>query len=222
MARPYELEVISDERLASGGFLRVRRLRLRNLRPDGSRSAEWVCDFVERPKGIDAVVVALWRAAADSPSGSVEVLVRDGLRPALFYGRPADRVPVADERERFLCTEVVAGIIEEGEVGMAAIRQRAAEEAWEEAGVRVRPDEFESLGSSFPTPGMAAEMFWFVAAQVRPGGESPPPGDGSPMEEGAATRWLPLDEAIRRCVAGEIEDAKTELVLRRLRDHLAS
>jgi ADP-ribose pyrophosphatase len=42
------------------------------------------------------------------------------------------------------------------------------------------------------------------------------------MEEGAELRWVALDEAIRLCVAGEIEDAKTELVLRRLRDRLAA
>jgi ADP-ribose pyrophosphatase len=219
-ARPYDLEVLSDELIGLGGFLHVRRLHLRNLRPDGTRSAEWVCDFVERRKGIDAVVVALWRAAAEAPSGRVEVLVRDGLRPALYYGRPAERVPMPEDRERFLLTEAVAGIIEEGEVGEAAIRARAADEAWEEAGVRIDPADFIALGTSFPSPGMTAERFWFLAARVPPGGEAPLPGDGSPMEEGATTRWLPLDEAIRMCVAGEIEDAKTELILRRLRDRL--
>jgi len=219
MTKPYDLDVISDEELGGGGFLHVRRLRLRNVRPDGSRSDEWVCDFVERRKGIDAVVVALWRKG--SARGEVEVLVRDGLRPALYFGRPANRVPMPDGRERFLCTEVVAGIIEEGEVGEAAIRQRAVDEAWEEAGVRLRPDELELLGTSFPSPGMTPERFWFVAGRVPDGSEAePPPGDGSPMEEGATTRWLPLDEAIRRCAAGEIEDAKTELILRRLKDRL--
>src|SRR5260221_4931677 len=129
-ARPYELEVISEEEIGRGGFLPLRRVRLRNARRDGSRSAEWLYDFVERTRGIDAVVLVLWRRAGD---GRVEILLRDGLRPALLWGRPEGRIPIADRRGYFLFTEVVAGIIEEGEVGEAAIRRRAADEAWEEA-----------------------------------------------------------------------------------------
>jgi hypothetical protein len=41
------------------------------------------------------------------------------------------------------------------------------------------------------------------------------------MEEGARTRWLSLEAALAACVRGEIADLKTELGLRRLRDHLA-
>jgi len=41
------------------------------------------------------------------------------------------------------------------------------------------------------------------------------------MEEAVTTRWLDLDRAIAACVAGDLEDAKTELGLRRLRDYLA-
>ncbi len=40
------------------------------------------------------------------------------------------------------------------------------------------------------------------------------------MEEGATLTWRPLDEAIAACEAGDIEDAKTEVALRRLRDRL--
>ena len=53
-----------------------------------------------------------------------------------------------------------------------------------------------------------------------PNGQQSPGGDGSPMEGGVATRWLELDDAIAACVRGELEDAKTELTLRRLREHL--
>jgi hypothetical protein len=42
------------------------------------------------------------------------------------------------------------------------------------------------------------------------------------MEEGARTRWLPLDDAIAACVRGDLCDLKTELGLRRLRDHIAA
>lgn len=218
--RPFGLAVLRDQQIGrEGGFLFVRRLRLRNLRPDGSRSREWLCDFVERPHGVDAVVLALWRRG----ERGVEVLLRRGLRPALVYGRDPARLPVADGREYFLVTELVAGIIEEGEVGMAAIRRRAADEAWEEAGARLEAEAVRSLGPpSFPSPGMTAERYWFVEAEVPAAAAlAPPPGDGSPMEEGAEVEWVPLAEALGRCARGEIEDVKTELGLRRLADLLA-
>jgi hypothetical protein len=41
------------------------------------------------------------------------------------------------------------------------------------------------------------------------------------MEEGARTRWLALDDAIAACTRGDLPDVKTELGLRRLREHLA-
>jgi len=54
-----------------------------------------------------------------------------------------------------------------------------------------------------------------------PAAQRPLTGDGSPMEEGARTRWLGLDDAIAACARGDLPDLKTELGLRRLRDHLA-
>lgn len=219
MTRPFELELLSDEEVGGGGFLHVRRLRLRNLRPDGSRSAEYVCDFVERRKGLDAVAVVVYRRPAGSP---VEVLLREGLRPALVYGRPPERVPLPEGRERFLLAEVVAGIVEEGEVGEVALRRRAADEVWEEAGLRVRPEAIELLGGSFPSAGMTAERFWLTAVEVAPDAAlAEPEGDGSPMEEGASVRWVALDEALAQCARGELEDAKTELALHRLAARLA-
>jgi hypothetical protein len=41
------------------------------------------------------------------------------------------------------------------------------------------------------------------------------------MEEGSRHRFVPLAEAIALCDRGEIEDAKTELLLRRLQARLA-
>ena len=55
-----------------------------------------------------------------------------------------------------------------------------------------------------------------------PDSARPPAGDGSPMEEGARVVWQDLDEAITACGRGEIEDMKSELALRRLRDRLAA
>lgn len=214
------LDVETDEIVGrEGGFLAIRRLRLRNRRDDGTLSAPYVCDFIVRPYGLDAVVVALYHRSGDR----IRVLVRDGLRPALAYGRARDGVPVPDPRPYMFFTELVAGIIESDDRGLDGVRRRAAAEVLEEAGYRVDAGAIQLLGATFPTPGAMAEKFWLVAAEVAaPDAQEPPAGDGSPMEEGATTRWLDLDEAIAACVRGDIEDMKTELTLRRLRDALAA
>jgi hypothetical protein len=67
---------------------------------------------------------------------------------------------------------------------------------------------------------MLLEKFYFCAVEVDPATQQALPGDGSPMEDGATTRWLALDAALAACVRGDIADLKTELGLRRLRDHL--
>jgi len=208
-------EVQREQRLAEGGFLSIRRLHLKLRRADGTLSREGIYDFVERPIGLDAAVVALWHR---DPAGRVQVLVRRGLRVPIDFGRPdSDRAPHP-------FTELVAGILEAGEHDEAALRRRAAAEALEEAGLTVDPAAVTRLGPPmYPTPGLFAELFHFVAAEVRdPAAAQPPEGDGSPFEEGATLAWLPLDQALAGCASGEIADLKTELALRRLADYLAS
>jgi ADP-ribose pyrophosphatase len=211
---------VDDDRVVGreeGTFLAVRRTRLRNRRADGSFSRAYVCDFVVRPYGRDAVVVIAWHLRAD---GEIAVLVRECLRPTLWLGRDVDAAPLPEARRLFL-TEAVAGIIEAGDRGEAGLRARAAAELLEEAGLVAAPDALVLLGAgTFPSPGSMPEKFYLVAAQVDPTTQREPDGDGSPMEEGASTRWLELDAAIAACVRGELCDAKTELGLRRLRDAL--
>ena len=100
-------------------------------------------------------------------------------------------------------------------------RERAAAEVAEEAGFIVDPTRVLLLGRGLlPSPGSMVEKFHFAAVEVDPAEQQSIEGDGSPMEEGSTTRWIPLDDAIAMCVRGEITDLKTELGLRRLRDHL--
>ncbi len=208
----------SDERTGEGGFLALRRLRMRNRRADGSASAPYVCDAVVRPYGQDAVVVAIY---ARTPRG-IEILVRECLRPVLPIVRDPARAPLPEQPHGMFLTELVAGIVEEGDRGEAGLRTRAAAETLEEAGFVVDPSAIVLLGAGMlPSPGCLVEKFYFTAVEVDPSTQQPLEGDGSPMEEGATTRWLPLDAAIDACVRGELIDLKTELGLRRLRDHLA-
>lgn len=219
MNPPFEID--SDEVVGrDGGFLAIRRLRLRNRRDDGTTSARYLCDFVVRPYGLDAIVVVVWHRDA---AGAVHVLVREGLRPALWFGRDPERMTVPDRTRRATLGELVAGILEEGDRGEAGLRARAAAEVHEEAGFAVDPAAIALLGAgSFPSPGSMPEKFFYAAVEVDPATQEPLAGDGSPMEEGATTRWWRLDDAIAACVRGELEDAKTELGLRRLRDVLGA
>lgn len=207
--RAKDVEILHDERVGQGGYLVIRRLKLRVVLSDGSRTAEGKWDYVERPAGLDAVVLALYRRREED----VEVLLRSGTRVPVVLGRP-------EPRTRFLFPELVAGILEPDDV----IAKRAADEAMEEAGLAVSASSVETLGPPmFPTPGMCPEVFHFVCCEVAHDAKATPPGgDGSPFEEGAELEWVALDEAVERCARGEIRDMKTEIGLRRLRDKLAS
>lgn len=220
-------EVVRSEELGRGGYLRLRRVFLRNRRADGTLSNEFFCEFVDRPRhGTDAVVVVLYtrtQPVAAEPLSSVLVLLRQGLRPALRFGRDPARLTVPDRGEYLFLTELVAGILEDEDRGEAGLRRRASLECREEAGLTVPPEAFAPLGARiFPTPGMAPEAFHLLCAEVDPTTALAPTGDGSPMEEGAGLAWVPLAEALARCERGEIEDAKTELGLRRLAARLAA
>jgi ADP-ribose pyrophosphatase len=198
------IDLLSDERVGRGGHLIIRRLKMRLLLADGTRTRDGSWDFVERPMGLDAVVLCLWRRG---PSG-VEVLLRSGLRVPLQFGRPEPRP--------LLFTELVAGILEPGD----NLQERAAAEALEEAGIRVNASSVQQLGTPmFPTPGMCAEQFHFASCEVAADAVAvEPQGDGSPFEQGARLEWVSLEEAFSRISRSEIQDLKTELALRRLRD----
>ena len=218
MPRVAAIELVEDRTATSRideGFLRLKRYRARNRRVDGSNSPEYPIDVIDRPT-LDAVAVVLWARTARG----VEVLTRRGLRPAAYFRR--GKVTALPEPEYLLLEEIVAGVLEPGEVGAAALAARAAAEAHEEAGVRVAPGALRPLGGPFfLVPGIASEKVHLLEGEIaRFGGdglfEAPHEGDGSPMEEGALLCWRELGEAIQACEAGEIADVKTELGLRRL------
>jgi ADP-ribose pyrophosphatase len=212
-------EIVSDERFGEGGFLQLRRCWLRNVRTDGTRSEKYICDFVERPRGLDAIAVVIWR---QEPDRKVRVLIRAGLRPPLQIGRPGIHfIPLDEPACPLLNPEIVAGLVEPSDHGEAGLRRRAAIECAEETGYPVSPEQVVLLGAgAMPVPGLLPEREYFAAVEVS-GAPGAPSGDGSPMEEGAGIRWWDLEEAISACVRGEISDFKTELGLRRFRDWLS-
>lgn len=192
------------------GFLHVRRLRVRNVRADGSHSTVYRVDVVDRPR-LDAVAVLLWRRGAQG----LEFLTRQNLRPAAHFRR--EKMPnLPDGRSHLFCEEIVAGLLEADDLGEAGLRHRAVEEVFEEAGFRVAPEAVVLLGPPFfVAPGIISEKIYLAAVEVTGLQASSPQGDGSPLEEGGAISWRSRASLESALGDGTIQDAKTELALRR-------
>ena len=214
-----KVEIVTDRTAANltEGYLRLYRWTLRNTYTDGTTSDLYPCDVVDRA-GIDAVAVVMYAIYPDTRT--VEVLLRETLRPGLMLRGQRD-LPLPEQRERPMTWEIVAGVIEPGEKGQSAINRRAAAEVEEEAGFQIFAPAVIDLGAGIlPTPGPFPEKIYLKAVEVDPADQGIPAGDGSPMEEGCRLQWFELATAIQMCVNGQIEDAKTEIALRRLAQRL--
>jgi ADP-ribose pyrophosphatase len=216
-----ELEVVGDHTKSKGsdeGFLRVRRLVLRNVRRDGTRSAPYPCDIVSRAR-TDAVAIVLYeRGARADGRREIRVALKVAMRAPVFLRRRL-ALTQPDARAYDAVAEIVAGMLEPEDGGPAGVARRAVHEAAEEAGVDVPPAAVGGLGAeSFPSPGITDEKVHFRAAHVPLDVRRAPSGDGSVMEEGTRVIVLPIREAIAACRRGDIPDMKTEIALLRLSD----
>jgi ADP-ribose pyrophosphatase len=200
---------------ADDGFLRLLRRQLVARYPDGTRSDPFEYDEVSR-RAVDAVAIA----AHFLVDGEPHVYLRSSLRPPARF-RPPDRASLA-ERSGGALWELPAGLIEPDESGPEGVRLAASRELSEELGFEIAVDGFRALGPpSFPCPGVLAEKLYFVRVEVVPSRRGEPGLDGSALERGGRVISLSLSRALEACRSGEIEDAKTELGLRRLVDALA-
>lgn len=194
------------------GFLHLHCLQLRRTLPDGSLSEPFHYDVVER-RSLDAVVILLLRPS----DRGVEVCLRSQLRVPLAFRSGYD-VPDADLPTNAVLWELPAGLIEPGEIGVEGIAYRASQETLEETGYALAPGRFTPFGTtSYPTPGLVAEKFHFVQAELT---EADRPreaeGDGHVVELGSELQFVELQDALRAVDAGQIPDLKTEVALRRL------
>ncbi len=214
MGQPVEdVEILESTVMGEGGFARLRRCMVRNLREDGSRSDPYLLDILERPVGADAVVVLAHDRLDD---GTVRVLLRRGLRPVPRLGRSGEPTREGEVPD-LMQLEAVAGILEADDRGEEGLHARAAEELLEEAGLRVPPTDVVSLGPPvFNSLGIMAERIYFCAVPAPLEELEDPEGDGTPLEEGSAPELYTMEQALALCERGEIQDAKTELALRRL------
>ena len=214
------IEIVEDrtaESRCDEGFLRVRRLRLRNHYRDGSSSGTYPCDVVSR-RGSDAVVAVIYER---TPDARIDVVLREAARAPIYLRRHAT-FEHPDPREYTTLTEVVAGIVETGDgSGPMGRAVRAAAEVREEAGLLIDRESFRDLGGeTFATPGTSDEKIYFCVADASGADAEDTPGDGSVMEEAGRVVRRELRRAIAACRAGEIPDMKTEVALLRLADYL--
>ncbi len=214
---------IVDDRSSSvpsdGGFLKVRRLRLRTHYADGTSSEVFPYDVVDR-KALDAVVMALYADREGAP-GDPYVCIRSALRPPLALRRHRELV-VPDPRPDVELWELPAGLIEDHEKGVEGVLACAARETHEETGFELPASEFTALGVPvFLSPGLCGEKIHIVCARVPDHrAKVHAAGDGV-LEARARVEWWPLSTCLERAAEGVIEDAKTELALHRLAARLA-
>ncbi len=208
-----ELESVELLEDSSPGFMALDRRRLRARYPDGSWSEPFLYDAVTR-RLLDAVVIV----PHFEREGATWVYLRSAVRPPITYRDPA-RSAVA-ETKRASLWELPAGLVErDEESSLAGVVRSAQRELLEEVGFDVGVEAFVQLGpSTFPAPGFIAERHFFFAVGVDPEQRGEPTLDGSPLERGGIVLEVSLEEALAMCRCGAIEDEKTELGLRRLRE----
>ena len=200
------LEIVRERAAHRDGFLHLRRLDLVVVHEDGTRSATFPYDVLDR-RALDACVIVPHHRGSD---GTPHVWMRSCIRPpvALRADPP---------RSSGVLWEVPAGLVEPGEAPV----ETAARELAEELGFTVPTSALAPLGEwTTPAPGFVGEVHHFFHVEVDPSTRRDPGGDGTPLEDAAVIFALPLGEALTACARGLIRDAKTELALRRLEDTL--
>lgn len=211
---------LSDAMRSDEGFIRVRRLVLKNHYEGGAQSREYRYDCTERD-AMDAVGIVLF-AAPEKPGAPHRICLRSSIRPPLAL-RPTYSLPLKETTPDPTLFEIPAGLVESDEEGEEGLRGCAARETDEEVGLTVAPEAFQPLGPAlFLSPGLVAEKLHFFVAEVDPANMGKATQDGSPVEERAKIAFVPLDEALAACRDGRIQDIKTEVGIRRLIDRLGA
>lgn len=98
--------------------------------------------------------------------------------------------------------EIPAGKRDAGEVPEVCGRRELEEECGLIAG------SLELLATLYPTPAYCDEKIWIFTAGALTAGHTHPDED-----EFITVEWVPLAEAERMVLAGEIEDAKTQIAI---------
>lgn len=220
MKRPLEekpevrIEVVEDRsvpRSVDDGFLRLRRLTLKNHYADGTTSRDYRYDCVERD-ATDAVGIVL----VDRTSGTPRICLRSSIRPPLAR-RATMTLPIPEHDTAPTLFEIPAGLVERTETGEDGLRRTCARETLEEVGLVVPPDAFRRLGRAFYlSSGVLPEKLHLFVADVDARDRGAPTTDDSPVEEHARIEFVAIDEALRAIDDGRLEDVKTEVAIHRV------
>jgi len=143
------------------------------------------CDTVQLPNGKEGV-----REIVDHPGG-VGILALDDLGRAAL---------VRQYRYAFSAAlwEIPAGKREKGEDPFTTAQRELCEE------VGATAKEWTPLGEVIASPGCYGETLWLYMARDLTLGET-----HFDEDEFLELQWMPLEELVRRCMAGDIRDAKT-------------
>ncbi len=214
--RPLEVEVLEDlSPPREPGFLWLRRQRCQLRLADGSASGTFIYDSIGR-QALDAVVIVPHFLKGDRRC----VFLTSSIRPPLA-ARDGSRI-AGDGPRHCALWELPAGLIEPDELGESGALAAARRELLEEIGFDVEESALAPLGkSSFPAPGVIAERHFFFEVEVDPSWRVTPTLDGSVLEQHSSVGAFELEVALAACRSGCIEDAKTELGLRRLKERLS-
>ncbi|MDX2051515.1 MAG: NUDIX domain-containing protein [Polyangiaceae bacterium] len=197
------------------GFLRLVRRRFQLRLADGRISEPFVYDAISR-KALDAVVIVPHFVE----EGRRFVYLISSVRPPLAL-RDDSRM-AGDGPTHAVLWELPAGLIEPEELGVVGARTAAKRELFEEIGFDVPEGSLTELGrSSFPAPGVIGERHFFFEVEVAPSSRQVPGLDGSVLEQHGRVGVFEVEAALLACREGRLEDAKTELGLRRLKERFA-
>ncbi len=207
------LQVVQDRSPpAPPGFLRLVRRSMVAIDVQGRASTPFEYDEVDR-KALDAVIIA---AHYVDGAGRRRVYLRSAARPPVLLRDAHRNAKSAYVRVNGLW-ELPAGLVEPDELTVEGIVRCAQRELKEELGFDAPVTSILPLGpSTFPCPGVIGERHYYLQVGVDPDLRQDPTLDGSAIERLGAVHDVALDDAIGWCREGYLEDAKTELGLRRL------
>lgn len=193
-------------------FLSYHRLEVCNQYEDGSQSRPYHTEFIDR-RGFDAIAMAVFHEKDDV----LHMGVIQGVRPAMILRRDK-ALAIKENHTRLYMPEAVAGSVDPEDKGKEGLIRRAVAEIEEEGGFSVSPEDILSLGAGyFPSHGQCTEKIFLCAARVDPDQQKEAAGDGSVNEgDSLALQFVPHLVILERCLKGEYEDPKLEILSYRL------
>ena len=181
-------------------FFKVDEVIVAHQRYDGTMSADERRLVFERG---DSIAVLLFDAQARS------VVVVEQFRLPALIARRRDNSASADG----WMTELVAGMIDEGE----SAEQAVIRETFEETGYRI--DNPRVIGTFFSSPGGLSERFFMYFARVNAAQRE---GKGGGLDEGEDIKvfHIGVDDLFREVSAGAIQDPKLAIAAYWLKDNI--